>query len=226
MNSKISFFNPKIAILILFNLVITSCGSAFLSLSTTSQINKGMSMNEVKRILGEPNTRSFDNDSEWWQYISEFSTNADYREITIIFQDSRVTSMISKDMYKPKEYYQNTSNPNIPNITIGIGGTNTNIGGTTYTQATDEYVTSLISKINDKPFDKEKKETLMIGISRYSFTCSQSLRLLNLETFDRDRLKILEIIAHNISDRENYEIIVDSFMLGSQDEAKAIMLRR
>lgn len=54
MNSKISFFNPKIAILILFNLVITSCGSAFLSLSTTSQINKGMSMNEVKRILGEP----------------------------------------------------------------------------------------------------------------------------------------------------------------------------
>lgn len=56
------------------------------------------------------------------------------------------------------------------------------------------------------------------------FTCKQGLQLISLYTFDNDKLKVLNILASRLVDKQNYEIITESLTFSSnKDKAKILM---
>lgn len=67
----------------------------------------------------------------------------------------------------------------------------------------------------------DQLELLSIGVGNRYFSCQQCIRLMSIYTFDDDKLKVLDIVAPRIADRENYEDIVDSLdFLSSQDKVR------
>ena len=79
----------------------------------------------------------------------------------------------------------------------------------------------LYNRVKSKPFKDDQLELLSIGVGNRYFSCQQCIRLMSIYTFDDDKLKVLDIVAPRIADRENYEDIVDSLdFLSSQDKVR------
>lgn len=76
----------------------------------------------------------------------------------------------------------------------------------------------LYNKVKAKPFKDDQLELLAVGAVNNFFTCNQCIRLMSIYTFDDDKLKVVELLAPHIVDRENYEDIIDSLSFLSSEE--------
>lgn len=89
-----------IAILMIFFAVISlsSCGvNLSLTKKNMMRIEEGMSKQEVKRILGGPENRSFDQGRESWEYIA-----VDGKYFIVYFYESKVVGMDT--FYREEDY--------------------------------------------------------------------------------------------------------------------------
>ena len=84
----------------------------------------------------------------------------------------------------------------------------------------DRDIQYLYKTIKKKHFEKDQLEILSIGVLDNYFSCRQCEKIMSLYSFDKDKLKVLDIMASHIADSENACLILDSFKFDS-DRRKA-----
>jgi hypothetical protein len=80
-----------------------------------------------------------------------------------------------------------------------------------------QYLYKVIKK---KSFEKDQLELLSVGVLDNYFSCRQCAKIMSIYSFDKDKLKVLDIMAKHIVDKENARLILDSFRFES-DRRKA-----
>jgi hypothetical protein len=80
-----------------------------------------------------------------------------------------------------------------------------------------QYLYKVIKK---KSFNDDRLELLSVGVLDNYFSCRQCAKIMSIYSFDKDKLKVLDIMAKHIVDKENAHLILDSFRFES-DRRKA-----
>ena len=80
-----------------------------------------------------------------------------------------------------------------------------------------QYLYKVIKK---KAFEKDQLELLSVGVLDNYFSCRQCAKIMSIYSFDKDKLKVLDIMASHIVDKDNAHLILDSFRFES-DRIKA-----
>lgn len=206
------------------SLVLGSCGS-LMDNNILLSIHKGMTQEEVTKLLGHPDYRRFDEQGEQWEYrkgggIGHYGTT-----ILIDFKNNLVSNLdsfesvptppavavcppaqVESTVAPPRPPHHNGHRPNYPQIT------------------SDNDFQQLYNKIKQKPFKDEQLDILSLAAGHRWFSCQQCVRLMSIYTFDDDKLKVLQILATRIADKENYDKIINSLdFLSSEDKAKEML---
>ncbi|OJU52797.1 MAG: hypothetical protein BGN96_10240 [Bacteroidales bacterium 45-6] len=178
-------------------------------------IEKGMSKEQVLSILGKPDYRRFDNAFEEWEYNPTFSVNV----MVVTFENGRVSSLDSFAQKLPAQAQPQTSN-NPPVILPPSGRRPIRIMG-------DAEFNSLYKLVKSKPFKDDQVGLIRDASVNTVFTCKQTKQLMTIFPFDDDKLKVIEFLSNNISDRENSYQLIDALdFLPSKDKARAFLQRR
>ena len=82
----------------------------------------------------------------------------------------------------------------------------------------------LYKTIKKKHFDKDRLELLSVGVLDNYFSSRQCAKILSLYSFDKDKLKVLDIMARHIVDLDNARLILYSFRYESDRRKAANML--
>ena len=169
-----------------------------------------MTQEEVTKLLGRPDYRRFDEQGEQWEYrkgggIGHYGTT-----ILIDFKNNLVSNLdsfesvptppavavcppaqVESTVVAPRPPHHNGHHPNYPQIT------------------SDNDFQQLYNKIKQKPFKDEQLDILSLAAGHRWFSCQQCVRLMSIYTFDDDKLKVLQILATRIADKENYDKIIN-----------------
>ena len=86
----------------------------------------------------------------------------------------------------------------------------------------------LYKTIKRESFDKDRLKLLSVGVLDNYFSCRQCAKLLSIYSFDKEKLRALDILAKHIVDLNNAHLILDSFRFDSERRkaAKILGLRR
>ena len=86
----------------------------------------------------------------------------------------------------------------------------------------------LYKTIKRKSFEKDQLELLSVGVLDNYFNSRQCAKILSLFSFDKEKMKALDLMAEHIVDRENVHLILDSFRFdsGRQKAAKTLGVHR
>ena len=82
----------------------------------------------------------------------------------------------------------------------------------------------LYKTIKKKHFEKDRLELLSVGVLDNYFSCRQCAKILSLYSFDKDKLKVLDIMSRHVVDLDNAHLILDSFRYESDRRKAANML--
>ena len=190
--------------LIIAGLVMTmgfsSCSSLFYDakVDVLNSIQKGMSRQEVTKILGTPEYRRFDRDIEEWEYSRVLSgkSNITRTQIVVTFEGGRVVAMDSFSG-EPRTL------PVVPSEVVIDSPAPVYVRG-----MHPEDFRHFYEKVKSRPFKDDQIEMMRTVARNNSLNCVQCASLMALYTFDDDKMKVLNIFAPNIVDPENYEAIL------------------
>ena len=154
---------------------------------------------------------------EGWRYEKSISGAPGITIIDLGFVDGKVTYMDSYEKYTnpPVAVYPSVEiggeAPSRPHVSGGRG-------------MNERDFQSLYNKVKSKPFKDDQLELLEAGIGNRGLSCKQCVRMMSIYRFDDDKLEVLKIIAPNISDRENYDEIIDALdFISSEEKARSIL---
>ncbi|WP_262512851.1 DUF4476 domain-containing protein [Barnesiella propionica] len=180
-----------------------------------------MTQKEIKSLLGEPKYRRFNEVSEEWEYQKNPLSDETTVIIINIINDQVVNmnSFKGETVVHPPVILAPTNEAEfIPPI---IQQPNHRPNGRSIY---NEDFQKLYNNLKKKPFKDDQLELLNIEAMNNYFTCKQELQLMSLYTFDNDKLKVLNILASRLVDKQNYEIITESLTFSSnKDKAKILM---
>lgn len=210
------------------SIVLSSCGSMMGSSSGLMKIQKGMVHDEVSQILGKPDFRRFDENGEQWEYTKTNPFTGYNTQIIVDFTDGRVSNMNSFDsnsypappiaVCPPAEMEPII----VPSTPIYPDHHRPNLRA-----MNDRDFQQFYNDVKRKPFKDDQLKLLATGAMHNLFTSQQCVRLMSIYTFDDDKLKVVEIIAPGIVDRENYMSVMNSFSFqSSRDKAKSLFGNR
>lgn len=204
--------NRKIATLataIMFAMCLTASAKG-------KDIERGMSKQEVMNILGKPKLKSFDENSDRWEYIKGYSLTATKYSVVVFDRSGRVirydTRLIDgnndtagncQHYPTPPAYYDN----NFSNPATGY--------------CMDEAAFNILyNKIKKESFDDDKYNLLEVASLGCYYSCAQTVRIMKLFSFGNEQLKVLRIMAPRIVDPQNATDIYAVFTFDS-DKATA-----
>lgn len=179
-------------------------------------IEKGMSKEQVLSILGKPDYRRFDNAFEEWEY----SPNAFSEKVMVVtFENGKVSGLDSFAQKQPAQTQPQTSN-NTPVILPPSGRRPIRV-------ISDVEFNSLYKSVKSKPFKDDQVGLIRDASFNTVFTCKQTKQLMTIFPFDDDKLKVIELLSNNISDRENSYLLTDALdFSSSKDVARGLLQRR
>lgn len=190
-----------------------SCSSLFYDAKTDvlQSIHKGMSKQEVTKLLGAPQLRRFDPELEEWEY-SKYLSNSGYTTIIVTFDGDKVYSLDSF----------NTPQPPVavapPEVIVTTPGHAHNRG-----MRTADFQ-NLYDKVKSRPFKDDQFKLMAAVADNTSLSCGQCATLMSLYPFDDEKMRVLGMFAPRIADRENYEEILDVITsLFKKDDAKRML---
>ena len=204
--------------LLTFAICMGSCAMILgIDSNTLMKIQKGMTKEEITSILGQPMHRSFDHEVEGWRYEKSISGAPGITIIDLGFVDGKVTYMDSYEKYTnpPVAVYPSVEiggeAPSRPHVSGGRG-------------MNERDFLSLYNKVKSKPFKDDQLDLLEAGIGNRGLSCKQCVRMMSIYRFDDDKLEVLKILAPNISDRENYDEIINALdFISSEEKARSIL---
>ena len=191
--------------LLAFAICMGSCAMILgIDSNTLMKIQKGMTKEEITSILGQPMHRSFDHEVEGWRYEKSISGAPGITIIDLGFVDGKVTYMDSSVEIGGEA-------PSRPHVSGGRG-------------MNERDFLSLYNKVKSKPFKDDQLDLLEAGIGNRGLSCKQCVRMMSIYLFDDDKLEVLKILAPNISDRENYDEIINALdFISSEEKARSIL---
>lgn len=204
--------------------LVSGCGG-LTTTNTVMQIQKGMSQKEVARLLGKPDYRRFDQGSEQWEYRKTNMTIGASPNMTILidFVDNRVTNMDSFDDTYPAPPIA-ICPPAPPEEVILDTGKHPRPHLPEKRSMDPKDFENLYNKVKKKPFEDEQMELLSIGVAGRYFTCDQVARLMSIFTWDKEKMKVLNMVSQRIIDKENRELIVKKLdSLFKQDDVRKML---
>lgn len=170
------------------------------------KVQPGMTQTEIMKLFGQPKFRRFDAEGEEWEY-QKSSVFGNRKYLIIEFKDGKVIALDSFDSF--------------PARSTDPAGYHTCSAFSTKEAPRDDEFQQLYEKVKSSVF---KESTLERSIFYQSFTCKQCIKLMSLYTFDDDKLKILKVLVGHISDKGNYNDIVDSLdFISSKEKARSIL---
>lgn len=202
-------------------LLLGSCGS-LTSDNAIMKIQKGMSQEDVGRLLGKPDLRRFDNHSEQWEYTKSHGFATTNTIIIIDFTDGRVTNMDSFKAYTtpPPQVAVCPPSEIIAEAFPQHAGPHQH----RHKAISPQDFENLYKKVKSKPFKDDQMELLSVGVAGNHFTCRQTARLMSLFTWDDEKMKVLKMVAGRIVDPENGNEIAKTLdSLFKQDEVRDML---
>ena len=188
------------------------------------KIQKGMNMAQITSILGKPSQRRFNEmGMEEWEY-SKFSYSV-YRQciqhIIVDFKDGNVVRLNTFE--DPSEENDNNLQPNSSSLIIapaypyfsGIREMNENDFNNFYIG------------VKNETFNDDKLNLIRIGNADYNLTCDQCMKLMNLFSFDDDKLKVLQILSRPLADSQHSDKVVNCLQfMSNRSQAENILLSK
>lgn len=177
-------------------------------------IQKGMTKNEILRLLRTPDYRNFDREIEEWVYVTP------NKNLIIGFFNEQVETM---NTYPAGTYYNRSAYPGYYDNSSSYPPVYSPSGS--YNLPTDERdFQQLYDAVKRESFKDNQFQVLRNGVYNRSFTVNQSLRMMSIYSFDDDKLRVLEIMAPKIIDRENQDQLLSAFSyISSRENAQSIM---
>ena len=191
------------AILILL-VVMSSCAGLIINFKNSQlmSIQKGMTQQEVKTILGKPNYRRFDGAMEEWEYRGYLS-KAGHSVICVNFIDNRVVGLDSFRDGAPTA-------PPAPSFSA-----------CDYRAMRNDEFARFLNDVKSKTFDSDRTDFIEKATRSTGFTSEQCCRLIKLYSFDDDRTKVLKILYPSVVDKDNFSAAIDGLdFLSNQDTVK------
>lgn len=177
------------------------------------KIQKGMSPREVSRLLGSPSYRRFSDGGEQWEYRS-YALNG-HNTILIDFVDGAVVNLDS--------FFEDAFTSSIPVVVRQIpdNGRPQRAHRPALPEGramNDADFQTLYHLVKKQSFKDEMLKQLSVGILHNRFSCRQCAQMMSLFTFDDDRLKVVDLMADRLIDREHTDEILGalSFQLGKK----------
>ena len=169
----------------------TSCSSLFYDAKADvlNSIQKGMSRQEVTKILGTPEYRRFDRDIEEWEYSRVLSgkSNITRTQIVVTFEGGRVVAM---DSFSREPC----------TLPVVSGGVVIDSPVPVYVKGMHpEDFRHFYERVKSRPFKDDQIEMMRTVARNNSLNCAQCASLMALYTFDDDKMKVLRIFASNIA---------------------------
>jgi hypothetical protein len=176
-----------------------------------------MPKEQVLSILGKPDYRRFDNTFEEWEYNPTFSVNV----MIVTFENGKVSGLDSfAQRTQPQQQPQPQVNNNTPVILPPSNRRPIRVIG-------DAEFNSLYNTVKNKPFKDEQISLIRDVAVNTVFNCKQTKQLMEIFPFDDEKLKVVESLSNNISDRENIYLLIDALdFLPSKEKARALLQRR
>ena len=172
-------------------------------------IEKGMTKTEIKRLLGNPEFRNFDRDKEEWVYITRDKNLivGFYNEIVESMNTYPAGTYQSRSMY-PANVYSPYSTPNSTYPPVK----------NTVSVLREKEFQEFFNTVKRQSFKEDKMVAIRNGVANRAFTCNQCVRMMNIFTFDDEKLQVFNIMAPGIVDWENKLSILDNFKFISSRE--------
>lgn len=195
---------------------ISACGSA--GKNVFSRVHPGMSRAELIALVGQPQLRSFDKESETLTYgranVSErtrYIIRLEQGHVVTMDMQSFPTASPKASANHPRRYDEPRDRDYFPGrMPILVS-------------EQEAWFEELFVRYRQATFDSEKHEILTFAARHGVFSCAQVRKLMETRTFDSERWEILQLLAPSIYDPHNAYRISDMYTFDSE-KRKVIQL--
>ncbi len=208
-----------LTILLLIGFSLSSCTMWRLSNRNMMNIRPGMTKTEIKRMLGNPEYRNFDRETEEWVYVTVDKNLivGFYNDLVESLNTYPAGSYYSRSPYSGANNSDYSSYPNTYPPAVGPGVQS----GSSSPVIRDRDFQEFLDAVNRHTFKEDKFAAIRSGVFNRAFTCKQCVRMMNMFNFDDDKLQVFNMMAANIADWENQHLILDNFkFVTSREKAK------
>lgn len=203
--------------------LVTSCSMMYAPMVAAArkphlEISRGMSMAQVRQILGEPSYRRFNAQEEEWEYVRPYSRP---NRVVVTFSAGAVSSLNSFDV--PHE-------PEVQPVVVEREVVRPPVSpyppyGYPYGRVVDNgWFEEFFRRVKEKPFTGDQLRLIASAPENKLFTSGQCLRLMSLFRWDDEKLKVLRTIAPRLADHQYAYKIIDDFTFDSGKNKAAELL--
>lgn len=182
------------------------------------QISRGMSMAEVRQMLGEPSYRRFNTHQEEWEYVRQYSRP---NRIVVTFEGGLVASLNTYDVAPPPSEHPIVIEPEVQRPPRPLYPP---YGPPGYGWVDNAWFEEFFRRVQEKSFTSDKLKLIASAPDSKLFSSRQCLRLMDLFTWGDEKLKVLRALAPRLADHEYVYKIVDSFTFDSEKDKAARIL--
>lgn len=209
----------SIVMVIITMCVMASCVTTRDASMNIMSIRKGMTMDEIYKLFDKPDCRRFNKEGEEWEYRNQDLWNAQYKVITVQFENQRVVGMDS--FVEPFEAQTNTVDVSTSHPDI-----NSDYYRTFSTKCTNEELKTLYHDMKEQAFDDRKMKILKLGVDHKLFTCKQAVKLMSVFSFKDDQMTALRILAPRITNKGRVGLILKQYPFLDDDKVYDLFMNR
>lgn len=182
------------------------------------EIQRGMSMQDVRSLLGEPRYRRFDSRGEEWEYVRP---RHQPNRIVVVFEQGVVINLNTFDVQIPPVQ---PSIPPVPERRPTPPYYPPSYGYPPQQIVDQAWFEEFFRRVEDKAFKSDRMRLIRSFPEHKYVTSQQCLRLINLFNWDNEKLEVLQIVAPRLADHQYAYKIMDAFDFSSnKDKASEIL---
>lgn len=189
----------------------TSCGVVHLAESPQDKIHalkRGMTTTEVAELMGKPDFKRFDPDTEQWKYRQAYHYENQPVKLTVIFVDDKVVAIDTDTVTESRK----------PIIAICPPAPHQPDSGYRNEERFDRFYDAL----QKEDFSDERMQRVREEAPYLHLTCRQCVKLIQLFDWEDERIRCLKEVAPNITDYHNGDLIEELFLASFDNSRRKV----
>lgn len=214
---KLRFFLSLTAIMLSISTCLASIANDFV------EVKKGMTKQEVMQLLGKPSYSNVTLDIETWYYNMNWGTeqSPEYVKIDVVFDSKgKVVHYNRHPASLPTSDYNIRQRPQFEFSESDSGARGKRRGCMSEAKFNIFY-----NKVRGKSFTNDRLELIEVGCLDGRLSCSQCAQMLEIFSFNDDKIKALRLISPCIIDPRNAIYIYEKFTFDSDKELAATIIQ-
>lgn len=204
-------------------LFLSACGLQQIPSNRFDSISLGMSRDEVTNLVGSPHLRNMDTTQEVWEY-NKRSPQGDILTYLITFKGGKVSALKTLSHTPQRTPPPTEQRP----VQVIVERPMQRPISPVYRQADDglqnEEFKHFLSAVSDQMFTKDQIAYIRDAAHYNRFTSAQVKAILELFTWDSEKLEVLKALAPSLTDGYRIHEIIESFDFSSEkDKARKIL---